>query len=512
MTRQQIIQALNSLPDSVLERLYRLSDKIITPDEFQLTAVTFEQIVDRAHQLANQYFPEWTDRSKEDFGQFLVELYAYFTESKHFYLNAFGNEAYINRASTYSVLWSLAIARGRTPRLRTGATAFVDVEFESAPTETVVKRGEIVVASSQDPDVVFSNLEDITVPASNGSTIIRTTFINGLLRTENPVFKSYSLRIRQNDVLIDTIRLRVAGAQSFTDWQRVDSFSNSTQSSPHFTVVPGQNSTARILFGIDGYGVRPQRGSVCEVTYFKGGGVQANGLPAGTLTQLQQSPVGRRVANISNATTTAGGKTQEGFQNINGIEELRQNTLGWVRGRGNVVVPEDAKIFLEEQSEVLKATAYSWNRYLFFSAHPNPQFSGSPFTIAQMQDLAQRLKDVTVGNYIIQPVLTTYTSIGNIVLTAYVQGSFLRTDAIIRIRTALKERTNIGAEGAYGDTFVPGVETQRLLSRIQGLQNVVWNSIQSVQGNPPPTVVLPPSAVFAPLQDSQITVNVLGGA
>ena len=72
-SKEQLLQYFRGLDISTLEKLQKYSKMLIIPDEDLLVNATMSQMVEKAHSLADSLFPEWTDRSKSDFGEFLVE-------------------------------------------------------------------------------------------------------------------------------------------------------------------------------------------------------------------------------------------------------------------------------------------------------------------------------------------------------------------------------------------------------------------------------------------------------
>ena len=117
MNKEQLLQHFAGLDTSVLQKLYKYSNLLIIPDEDLLTNVTMSQMVEKAHSLADVYFPEWTDRSKSDFGQFLIELFALFSEKDFWYINAFANEGILRKMRSYSNVFSKVVSMGYSPTL-----------------------------------------------------------------------------------------------------------------------------------------------------------------------------------------------------------------------------------------------------------------------------------------------------------------------------------------------------------------------------------------------------------
>lgn len=162
LTKQQLIDALSKLDIPLLQRLYNLSSYIVIPEEDQLINVTFEQIVDKAHTLANTHFPEWTDRSKADFGEFLVELFALFSEQRFWYINAFANEGFVQSSSTFINTYMHALRLGYLPNVLTSAYATFQTTFALGLQKTFLP-GELILQVGPD-GLKFSNRDTINLP------------------------------------------------------------------------------------------------------------------------------------------------------------------------------------------------------------------------------------------------------------------------------------------------------------------------------------------------------------
>ena len=159
--KETLLAYFSGLPLSTLQKLRRYSELLIIPEEDLLTNATMIQMVDKAHLLADSLFPEWTDRSKSDFGEFLVELFALFSEKDFWYINAFANESILRKAHSYSNVFAQVSALGYTPTLCKGATATFSLTFAAGNAATY-KRGDLTVMVG---DIPFTNDEDFNVPA-----------------------------------------------------------------------------------------------------------------------------------------------------------------------------------------------------------------------------------------------------------------------------------------------------------------------------------------------------------
>ena len=126
-TKEQLLQYFAGLDLSLLQKLEKYSKLLIIPDEDLLTYATMVQMVEKAHSVADSLFPEWTDRSKSDFGEFLVELIALFSEKDFWYLNAFANEGILRKMRSYSNAFSKASSLGYFPTVCTSAKATFNI-------------------------------------------------------------------------------------------------------------------------------------------------------------------------------------------------------------------------------------------------------------------------------------------------------------------------------------------------------------------------------------------------
>ena len=106
MPSQVYLNEFNRFDDETLKKLITIGDSILSPMNTELTSVDFASMIDEVFKengLADRYFPEWKDRSKSDFGRFLVELFALFSDKDFFYINHFQEK----------VLWLLLIYIGQ---------------------------------------------------------------------------------------------------------------------------------------------------------------------------------------------------------------------------------------------------------------------------------------------------------------------------------------------------------------------------------------------------------------
>ena len=163
---------------------------------------------------------------------------------------------------------------------------------------------------------------------------------------DNYKFNGRSIRINTKKVDIQSVDHHVEGVQ----WARVYDFSNSTSSDKHFIILPEEDGTFQIIYGLGLYGQRPIVGASTTTTYRVGAGSEGN-QPTGVITQLSTSPSARQVATITQASAFTNGFDPES------IEDLRQHASLYFRTQSSIKGVKDCIEVLEQQPEINKVQA-----------------------------------------------------------------------------------------------------------------------------------------------------------
>ena len=256
-TKESLIRYFSTLDVATLEKLKNYSNLLIIPDEDLLTNATMMQMVSKAHDLADALFPEWTDRSKSDFGEFLVELFALFSEKDFWYINAFANEGIFRKMRSYSNAFSKASSLGYQPTTCKGSSANFSVTFAKGE-RIVYGRGELIITAN---GMDFSNDKDITIETSAGELTKTLTLSEGKQVAEDVTYNGYSIFLSKDNIDIDSIAITIDNI-SYT---RVKNFGDSGKDSHHFMVLPEENGACSIYFGKDDFGVQPALGKTITV-------------------------------------------------------------------------------------------------------------------------------------------------------------------------------------------------------------------------------------------------------
>ena len=463
-TKTELLNSLSAYDIPTLTRLLALADKIITPDEDQLVNVTFEQMVAKAHSLADIHFPQWTDRSKSDFGEFLVELMALFSEKDFWYINAFANEHFLSRATLYSSVYAHVIVLGYRPTLYASASGRFQLTF-AAGNSVTIEPGTIVV-SPPDSDVQFTNKDTITVEAGAAPLDKTYTLYSGIYDSLATNFNGRSIEIGSPRIDLDSVTLTIDGLV----WTQLETLAESDATDRHFIVVPDSDGKAVIAFGNNIFGLRPSVGDSCEVSFRYNTGTDGN-LSSGTVTAIKNSPSTRTITAVTQLTDSEGGTDAES------IEVMRNAGSIHFRTQGNIIGPSDMKDVLESQSDIHRAYSYSFASALYFHAiredgvHATPEF---------LESVLDRIRETIRLDFDTYPVETAYITISEVTLEVYTLTGYTESEIISQMETLLEDYTDPLVNADFGSDFSLSEITESAVESIEGVQNIVWSTVNSV--------------------------------
>ncbi len=303
----------------------------------------------RLRNLIRSTFPEWMDEDVVDFGNLMVELFAFVGDVVTKYQDNQGGEAFIGRATQRKNMLALCKLLGFTPRGNTAAQVDLSMWLPTALAEdfTVPARTRVRTDAVVEP-VFFETQEDLlipagevgpfTVPAENAEQreepFTATSLPNQEIRLSGTPFLDASLSIE------DT-----AGA-----YEVVDNFLDSSSTERHCTVVVDQDDRATVRFGNGVNGALPI--GTITITYKVGGGtrgrVEANKLTRveDVLTDSGGSTVPLKVNNPTPSTRALDRQT---------VEEIRVRAPVSLRALTRTVAREDFEIRALEVAGVARA-------------------------------------------------------------------------------------------------------------------------------------------------------------
>lgn len=305
-TKEELMAYFQSTDVAVLQKLRSYADLLIIPDEDMLVNVNMVQMVAKANSLADSLFPAWTDRSKTDFGAFLVELFAIFSEKDFWYINAFANEGILRKMRSYSNAFSKSSTLGYQPETCSGASFLASVSFEEG-VDTYYGIGDLTLTVG---GVNFVNTNPFTLAAKTSTFSQTVQMSEGEMHYKEIPFTGYSTLLDSENIDMDSIVVAIGGIE----YTRVRNFGESSASSSHYLLLPEENGSVNIFFGSNGYGVTPPVGVSVQV-YYRLCNTTAGNLPIGVIT-VTDSLTGRKAMSATMLTVSKGGKSGESITTI----------------------------------------------------------------------------------------------------------------------------------------------------------------------------------------------------
>jgi hypothetical protein len=498
-TRTELLNGFQQYSTPILEKLEIIANSILTPLDGELTNVDFASIVDSVFSvggIADQKWPEWTDKSKSDFGRLLVEIMALFSDKDMFYINHLSKENYASTAELYRSLVHKALERGIPAPGNDSATGTIQLTVSAGSAE-VVPRGAIEIGSSIIPELTFTN-QEFAVPTTGVSTNESVEFIHGVLLTDSDTFNGLSIILNNNGVSRGTIELVINNQE----WTEVASFLDSSSSDKHFMALYDENGRVEIIFGRNNYGLRPEKGESYRVSYIQGGGTLGN-IAAGALDQIQKSDTVRTVSAFNQLEMTGGNAQVD-------KEKLRQQIIGQSWGQNRVVVAEDATSVVNTLEFVKKSFSEAVGQFLYIYAYPDGGGALSAMQITQIEDLINGTDTLLLMGYNLTVASPIYTPI-TLELTVYLLPTYSKLGAQTVAEEVIQDYLDPEKNGEFGQGVTRTVLAQNILNNVAGSQNVVFN-------------VLYKGAVVESVNDltfinqelvdwagSSITVNIIGG-
>jgi len=315
----------------------------------------FDSLRARMQNLVQGVFPTWTAFEVANFGNILVELFAFVGDTLGFYLDNQGRESRIVSVTQRKNMIALAKLLTYTPTSARAATADVDLTLAEVPANDVILPAGLIVRTTDLGDAVeFQLPANATIVAGSNPPTVSALVGNSKGKTD--IFPSTSLPnqvISLNGIpyIDDTANI------SATDgvYTEVVNFLDSTSTDKHFIVVVDQQDQAEIRFGNGVNGAIPQ--GTITILYKIGGGERGN-VAAGSITIVEgtyldvlSNPV---TVTVGNSTAASGGADRQG------IESIRQLAPASLRVLNRTVAREDYEInslLLPEVSRSLMLTS-----------------------------------------------------------------------------------------------------------------------------------------------------------
>lgn len=498
ITKEQLLQYFRTLDISTLERLQKYSKLLIIPDEDLLVNATMSQMVEKAHSLADSLFPEWTDRSKSDFGEFLVELFALFSEKDFWYINAFANEGIFRKMRSYSNAFSKASSMGYQPITCKGATCNFNVSF-SAGEAIRYERGDLIVDVN---GIKFTNDEAFSVPKSAAESSQLLLLHEGTHVAEDVTYNGYNILIRKANIDIDSILVTIDNVL----YTQVRNFGYSSPDSTHFMVLPEEDGSCSIYFGSNGFGVQPAIGKSVRVEYRTCQGSDGN--TEVSLAEINDSLSDRKATVASMVTAAEGGVYAETLTSIKEKTPLHFNTK---RAAINEVIAQD---IINGFPFVHKSKVVVIGREVVYRIIPTSGYLEP--TSSELATIAEEFHPYIMAGYVGVYTANTYRSLmiaanpsaTKVILDAVILSGYNASTIESSLRQIMEDITNPLVSAEYGGFFVKTDTDILMRSRVSGVQSVTFKIQVGTQEQIMPDVALSETEIFRKIDQDDLIVRI----
>jgi uncharacterized phage protein gp47/JayE len=371
------------------------------------------------------HLPEWTNRSENDFGIVLIELFAYQADMLAFYIDRAANESSLQNAIRRETVLSFAGLVGYVPDDMVPSSG--SVTFTAAPGRTadaVIPAGTLLYTYSPSSDtspVPFTTDEDLVIDTASSSGSVSVTQgemrVNELVGTSSGA-ASITASLFEVGVVVESVVVDVLMGD--------DSLLEAGATDQVFIVTVDVNGVAFVMFGDGANGLIPPSNALIHATYRTAIGARGNISAANTITVVAESIDG--VASVTNPAPVTGGTDRES------IDEIRRNLPGSIKALNRATTLEDFEPLAEQVAGVLhaKATAEVYTSVIVYVV---PVGGGTPSADLKadvetyLEERALIGTDVTVLNPAYEEV--------NVTLDLFVLPTFFAQETEDRVDDAL---------------------------------------------------------------------------
>lgn len=288
----------------------------------------FDSLRVRLINLVRGAFPEWTDFNVANFGNILLELFAFVGDVLLYYQDNQAREAYITKAQLRRSLLALTKLIGYTPAGSSAASTNLTFTLAEPPTGSVtISQGDTFRTKEVTDPVVFQALQTGTIAA--GATPPSAIFAVENSETQQDVYTSTETPNQEFELLQTPFLSGSADVQATNGaYTQVDDFLDSTATDRHYTITVDENDRAIIRFGNGTNGAIPI--GIISVYYKTGGGAQGNVEP-GAIVRADRNYVdafGNAVSvTVTNENRATGGDNRESIEAIRTLAPRSIRTL-----------------------------------------------------------------------------------------------------------------------------------------------------------------------------------------
>lgn len=328
----------------------------LLPQNVDYTDKDFDSLRTRIFALIRTVFPEWTDDSVANFGNILVESFAFIGDVLCFYQDAQARESRITTAVLRRSLLALCKLVGYRPVGASAASVDVTLTLASpAATSVTIARGSTAQTDEVADPILYQFLEAVVFAPGE---LVKTVTV------EHSSFASLTVEAtglpNQRIVLPETPYLDGSAKVAFANgaYTEVANLLSSKATDRHFVVVVDQNDRATLRFGNGVNGALPQGTGDLE---YKVGGGSGGRVDAGKLRRLTSAvydAVGNPVRiSVTNVSRSSGGDDRES----NAL--IRVNAPASLRVLRRAVAREDYEIAARQVPGVARALHITSNEF-----------------------------------------------------------------------------------------------------------------------------------------------------
>lgn len=454
-----------------------------------------------------EYLPEWTNRSENDFGIVLLELFSYVGDMLSFYTDRVANEAYIQTAVQRSSVLAIAEMLDYRPSGRAAAAATLTFTISaSAGGPVTIPAGTQVstvpATTSEDPIVFETSASTVINPGVSGNVAAA----EGVTREEDSISpvgvsdgaSDQEFPLFYTTIIDGSVRIFVdedgAGAGSAAEWRYFAHLLDAGSEDRAFSLYTDENDVTYVVFGDNANGRIPPAGAIVTAEYRTGVGAKGN-VGAGTLTELVSPIAG--VETVANASAATGGADAESLASI------RKNAPKSLTTLERAVTTEDYATLARRVSGILHAQA-SATVFTNVTLYVAPQGGGAPSTALKnaVSDYLATRKMIGTSITVSDP---TYVNINVTVNPLNVLPQYKRTSVQTAVSNAIK--TALAVENV---DFAERVTLSTIYQAIQSVEGVDYGvvTVLSTTGSGLADVVTTAGQIP---QAGTITVSATGG-
>jgi len=277
----------------------------------------FDALRARLINLVRGAFPEWTDFNVADFGNILLEMFAFVGDTLLYYQDNQAGESRISTARLRKSLIGISKLIGFVPTGATASTLELTATLAASPVGSVTfEVGDTFRTQEITSPVVFHLLAEVVIAAGAPTPIALLQVENSALASDvysSTTLANQEMRLTKSPYL-DGSLVVTAGDGVYT---HVENFLSSASTDRHFTVVVDENDRATVRFGNGIAGSVP----VGSITFdYKTGGGTTGNVAAGTVVKADKTYYDSfgnpQTLSVTNLAGTSNGSDRQSVESI----------------------------------------------------------------------------------------------------------------------------------------------------------------------------------------------------